>query len=256
MCILVLLLSGCAHADEPRTPAELPTEAFLPSEPVSSEPTEEVPAETEEQTSVYAIPGISTEDVILYFNEVCLDAEYVHSGNPSVVQKWAEPIRCIVYGEPTREDRQVLSDFIQGLNALYGFPGMEQTEDPQLANLRIYFCGKEEMVQRMGQDYGGLDGAVTFWYQDDQIYDAIICCRTDLDQKLRNSVLQEELYNGLGPVQDTDLRSDSLIYSGFSQPQTMTPMDELILALLYHPDIQCGMDAGQCEDVIRSLYGQ
>lgn len=28
----------------------------------------------------------------------------------------------------------------------------------------------------------------------------------------------------------------------------------LVLGLLYHPQIQCGMDAAACEAVIRSLY--
>jgi hypothetical protein len=37
-------------------------------------------------------------------------------------------------------------------------------------------------------------------------------------------------------------------------PQSMTEVDELILKLLYHPQIQCGMDAQQCEAVIRQLY--
>ena len=87
-----------------------------------------------------------------------------------------------------------------------------------------------------------------------EIYDATICYRTDLDQYLRNSVILEEIYNGLGPIQDTALRPDSLIYQGFSEPQWVTPVDELILKLLYHPSILPGMDAQQCEQVIRSLY--
>ena len=95
---------------------------------------------------------------------------------------------------------------------------------------------------------------MTFWYEDNAIYDATICYRTDLDQYLRNSVILEEIYNGLGPVQDTDLRSDSIIYSAFSEPQSLTEIDELILKLLYHPDILCGMNAEECEAVIRELY--
>ena len=89
---------------------------------------------------------------------------------------------------------------------------------------------------------------------DNKIYNAIICIRTDLNQTLRNSVILEELYNGLGPIQDTMLRPDSIIYQQFSQPQSLTPVDELILKLLYHPDMKPGMNATQCEAVIRKLY--
>ena len=57
------------------------------------------------------------EDVIVWFNEVCLDSEIYHSGDPSVVQKWTEPIRYSVEGDPTPEDLTVLD----GLNKLERF---------------------------------------------------------------------------------------------------------------------------------------
>ena len=72
--------------------------------------------------------------------------------------------------------------------------------------------------------------------------------------RLCDSVILEEIYNGLGPIQDTDLRPDSIIYSGFSEPQSLTDVDELILKLLYHPQLLPGMNADECETVIRQLY--
>ena len=33
-------------------------------------------------------------------------------------------------------------------------------------------------------------------------------------------------------------------------------MDWLILELLYHPDIECGMNAITCEEVIRKIYSE
>ena len=65
----------------------------------------------------------------------------------------------------------------------------------------------------------------------------------------------EEIYNGLGPVQDTVLRPDSIICQEYAEHQWLSPVDELILRLLYHPEIQCGMNAEECEGVIRSLVG-
>ena len=86
------------------------------------------------------------------------------------------------------------------------------------------------------------------------IFDAIICCRTDLCQTLRNSVILEELYNGLGPIQDTSLRPDSIIYNEYAEPQCLSQIDKLILTLLYHPDLQPGMNAEEVAAVIRTLY--
>jgi len=207
----------------------------------------------DEHSKLY-ISGVSVEKVIEYFNEVSLDAEMVNDGDPSKLQKWVEPIYYFLNGDYTDEDLKVLNNFTNWLNSLEGFPGIYQTKDFNRANLKIYFGDKNRMIDIMGNDFSGLDGGVTFWYDDDKIYDARIFCRTDIEQEVRNSVIIEEIYNGLGPVQDTDIRTDSIIYSGYSYPQEMTEIDELILKLLYSPKMLPGMNSLKCESVIRELY--
>lgn len=267
--IFCLLLSGCTPAVPPATaslpeyetaqttvPTSVPTSA--PATEPSAESTEASTAEPETQPPEHSplyIPGVEAEDVILWFNEVCLDGEYINSGDPSVVQKWVEPIVCRVVGTPTEEDLQVLETFADWLNALPGFPGIRITEDPGEVNLRFHFAAAEEMLMIMGENFSGMDGAATFWYSGtNEIYDGQICVRTEIGQYLRNSVILEELYNCLGPMQDTVLRADSIITQEYAEPQKLSQVDELILMLLYHPDILCGMDAGECEAVIRQLY--
>lgn len=266
--ILTAFLTGCvsAPAQVPETtttaPSTCPSDPTVsttaPTEPPTTPPTEPPTAPPTEPTvpahSPLYISGVSVEDVIRYFNEVCLDAEFINEGDPSRLQKWNTPIRYILNGEPTAEDLNTLSTFVQWLNAIEGFPGMSETKDPANANLRIHFCTHSELTDILGPNFAYTDGGVTFWYMNDAIYDAVICYRTDLDQTVRNSVILEEIYNGLGPVQDTDLRTDSIIYSGFSTPQSLTAIDELILKLLYHPQLRCGMNARECEAVIRQLY--
>ena len=220
----------------------------------SPETSEATLPETEGEHSPFYIEGVAVEDVILYFNEVALDAEFVEGGDPSRLQKWTAPILFTIHGEPTKEDLETLYDFADWLNTIEGFPGIREAESAFESNLAIHFCSQNELLDIMGSNYYGVDGAVTFWYRNDEIYDATICYRTDLDQYLRNSVILEEIYNGLGPVQDTALRPDSIIYTEFSQPQSLTEMDELILKLLYHPSMRCGMNAAECEAVIRQLY--
>lgn len=258
LCVCLTLAACGQPAGLPETTASesiaVPTEASVPPTVPATDPVEETTAPTEPEHSDLYIPELSAEDVILYFNEVCLGAEFVNGGDPSRLQKWDVPIYYHVYGNPTGEDLSVLGEFTEYLNSIPGFPGITETSDPLAANLAFHFCTQEEMPALMGDSFTDMDGAVTFWYDDDRIYDAIICCRTDLDQTLRNSVILEELYNGLGPVQDTLLRPDSIIYAEFSQPQALSPIDCLILQLLYHPDMQCGMDAQACESVIRQLY--
>lgn len=239
-----MLLCGCQEA----TPA-----------PVQTQPSTFLPAQTQPETTPSAhsplhIEGISTEDVITYFREVCLNAEFVNSGDPSFLQKWNSPIRYVILGQPTREDLDTVESFAAWLNTLEGFPGMTEAEEGAEANLRIHFCSQEEMISLLGENFHDSDGGVTFWYEENAIYDAIVCCRTDLEQPLRNSVILEELYNGLGPIQDTSLRPDSIIWQEFSSPQALTAVDALILRLTYHPEMTCGMNAAECEAVIRELY--
>lgn len=260
LLLCLLLLTGCAPAEP--APTQIPTGAE--TLPAVTEPPTEVPTEapTEAPTEVPTlpphselyIPGVEVEDVITYFHEVCLNAEFVNSGDPSFLQRWNAPITYRVYGDPTAEDLAKIEEFSGWLNTVFGFPGIYEAAEGEYVNLRIHFCDQQTMVDLMGENFAWMDGGVTFWYNDDVIYDAIICIRTDLDQYLRNSVILEEIYNGLGPAQDTDLRPDSLIYSAFSEPQSLTDIDELILKLLYHPDLSCGMSAAECEAVIRQLY--
>ena len=272
LLICCVLLTGCldpAVPQEVTEPAETIAATQSPSvvtEPVTELVTEpvtetitvpitEATTESAPEHSELYISGLSVEDVIRYFNEVCLDAEFENSGDATLLQKWVDPIRCTIIGPYTEEDYATLTAFFDWLNTLEGFPGIAITEELETVNLRIYFCSGPDMLEILGENFFYMDGGVTFWYDGgNRIYDATICYRTELEQQLRNSVILEEIYNGLGPVQDTNLRSDSIIYADFSQPQALTEIDELILRLLYHPDLKCGMTAAECETIIRQLY--
>ena len=262
LCLLcVFLLAGCSPVEIPAetTQTQPPTVITEPTTEPTIQPTEPTTVPTTEATlpehSALYLPDLALEDVILYFNEVCLDAEFNDGGNPKLIQKWASPIGFLIQGDPTEADLEVLEGFVAWLNEIEGFPGLYPVEEEFLADLQIHFCSYHDMLDIMGDQFEGSDGCVTFWYNGDNIiYDATICCVDSLDQYIRNSVILEELYNGLGPVQDTELRPDSLIYAGYSEPQSLTEIDELILKLLYHPDMQPGMTQEEAEAVIRELY--
>ena len=252
-----LLISGCRRP-YPETPDAVPSipETTIPEDTTEyTAPTE--PPATEETLPPHSklyIDGLSTDAVILYFEEICLDAEVINSGDPSRLQKWVEPITYQILGAPTQQDLEMISQFTTHLNSIPGFPGMWEADADEIAAMEIFFCTQEEMAGRLGDWTQGCDGGVTFWYEMDEIYSATICIRTDIAQEIRNSVILEEIYNGLGPVQDTDLREDSLIWSGYSAPQWPTEEDTLLLTLLYHPDLKPGMSAEQCAEAIRGIY--
>lgn len=223
--------------------------------------TEEVEITTEEVIvhSPFYIEGYSVEDVITYFTEVVLDSEYsTGEGNSSCVQKWLNPIQCVMYGDGTQKDKEVLLDFFEKLNQIEGFPGITMVNTNEWANIKMYFLVQQDFNANFGNiiNYELADGAVEYWYWNDtnELFEARIGYRSDIDQSIRNAVLLEEVINGLGMANDTILREDSIIYQYFNEVQDLSEMDWLILKLLYHPNITCGMDYESCSEVIRGLY--
>ena len=251
LCLYFLL---SAILTKPQSPQLTEPSASQITEPEVTEPEVTEPQNTEPPHSSLYIPDLSVEDVITYFNEVCLDSEFTTGGDPSVVQKWTGAIYYTLDGNYTDTDITVLNRFADWLNTIEGFPGIFESTGPHLTTLRIHFCTQKEMVNIMGSNFNHMDGGVTYWYEENAIYDATICYRTEIDQYTRNSVILEEIYNGLGPIQDTLLRPDSIIYQNFSEPQELTAVDELILRLLYHPSIRPGMNSDECAQIIRQLY--
>ena len=249
-------LTACNASEQMTYTYTATTLATTPTQTDATDPTEPPPPPLPEHSDLY-IDGLSVEDVITYFNEVALDVEFsTGSGDPSLIQKWEIPLVYRLYGDYTEKDLQILTDFCSYLNNIDGFPGIRQATTEEFPNLKIYFYNYSNFVNVLGNNFADADGAVNYWYHTDtnDIYDSTIYIRTDIDQEVRNSVIQEEIYNGLGLTQDTDLREDSIIFSGYSFPQELTEIDDLLLRLICHPDIKPGMNAEACETVIRALY--
>jgi len=217
-----------------------------------------VMAETQNLHSPYYLEGYTVEQVMEYFDEAVLDTEFfTGDGDYTVVQKWVEPIRYRIIGEPTEKDLEVLEGLFVELNEVEGFPGISQAEEAESANLTLGFYGYDEFYEEFGEfvHYEPSDGAVQYWYWTDtnDIYEGRVGYRTDIDQYVRNSVLLEEIYNGLG-TDDTVLREDSISWQYYNEVQEWTEMDWLIIRLMYHPDIKCGMNKEECNQVIKNLY--
>ncbi|MBQ7229496.1 MAG: DUF2927 domain-containing protein [Oscillospiraceae bacterium] len=252
---LSLMLCGCAAQPTPGT--TIPPETTIPvtTVPETTVPETTVPVTTAPLHSPLYLEGIQLEEVVTNFNDVVMHMEY-GDGDYSRVQKWLFPILYCIEGDPTDEDLQVLQDFFRQLNAVHGFPGIAMAEGLQRASLTISFLDEEDFHESFS-DVVGEDawGAVQFWYYDDtnEIYDARIGYRTDIDQIYRNSILLEEIVNCLG-ITDTELREDSIVYQYSNDNLSLSDMDWLILKLLYDPAIECGMDVDACHAVIEQLY--
>ena len=223
-----------------------------------TEPTQAATLSTEPLHSELYDPQYTTAQIQEYFSEVVLNMEYsTGDGDATLVQKWLMPIYYRVYGTPTDEDLETLNEFADQLNEVPGFPGIYPAGELMQENLSVYFVPMEEFNQRFSDVISGeyANGAVQFWYYTDtnEIHTAQIGCRTDIAQSVRNSVLLEEIVNGLG-ITDTVLREDSLVYQYSDDNMTMSDVDWILMKLLYDPQMQCGMDYEACIGLIDDLY--
>lgn len=264
---LALFLCSCTKP-EPESAIhaignEAYTETTYPAEPVpdTTAAAETVAVTTEPaqpQHSELYHPGYSLEQMQDYFAEVVLDVEYSDgTGDSALVQKWVEPIHYRFFGEPTEEDLAVLEAFFAQLNEIESFPGMIPAEEEEVEQLRISFLAPDVFRDSFSSAVNGEDafGAAQFWYYTDtnDIYAARIGYRTDLHQTVRNSILLEEIVNALG-ISDTLLREASITYQYSNENLVLSDVDWILLKLLYHPEIHCGMDSLQCSAVIEQLY--
>ena len=213
--------------------------------------------EKQEKKAPYYIEGVTVDEVITYFEEVCMESEYTPSGtgNPALVQRWEAPIYYYFSGAPTEKDKAIVREMALQINDIEGFPGFFESKNGSGA-VEIRFCGVEEMLNFLGGDFTEANyGGFRFWYTDDVIDRGIICCRNDVvSQQERKSVIKEEIYGLLGASQDTVLREDSILYEYSNMNYDLSEMDVLILRLLYHPQIRCGMNIDECAEVFRRIY--
>lgn len=256
-----LFLCACHGKQLEPTVYDSPAEtAYATTETVPAT-TETVPMTTEAEKPLHSelyLPDCSVEQLLTYFKEVVLHAEYSHGdGDASLVQKWLTPISFWIYGDPTEEDLSVLNDLFAQFNQIPGFPGFCAAETEGSENLRISFLDRNSFRDQFSGAVNGEDawGATEFWYYIDnnEIHTARIGYRTDIDQSVRNSILVEEIVNMLG-IADTELREDSVVYQHSDENLVLSDVDWVILNLLYDPAVHCGMDAEHCADIIRNLY--
>ena len=240
-------------------PTESSTQASeAPTEPSTHSMESVPPATTEPGHSSLYLPDVTTEEMIKYFREVVLDMEYTAGdGDATLVQKWMTPIYYMISGEPTDADRELLNSLFGQLNEIEGFPGIFPTEDENQKNLSISFLDANTFRLAFSDFLRGeeADGAVQFWYYtaSNDIYTGRIGYRTDISQEIRNSVILEEVINLLG-FNDTVLREDSIVYQYSSDATQLSETDWVLLKLLYHPDIRCGMNYEECQAVLEQLY--
>jgi len=122
--------------------------------------------------------------------------------------------------------------------------------------LTIYFLKDADYKTQFSHVVEGKSqyGVVQVWYNDSNgIYSGRIGYHQEASQELRDLLIPEKLAEMLG-VSDVTVKRE--ITTGL-KPTTIIDLSELdwsVIKLLYNPRIHNGMNADECEMIIRELY--
>ena len=183
----------------------------------------------------------SKHQVIKYFHDIALRME----DQPLVrtVRKWETPLCVYIIGTPDTEDRIVLNEIFKFLNDIPGFPGINEVNSLEDANVQLRFVdehmpkGATGFFNILSIDEKGNLAGIDIWI------------RNELTRYKKTSVLWEELLQATGPMNDSLLTADTLFYKGTEDILRASELDHTLLEMLYHPLVYSGMDFLQCFSV-------
>jgi hypothetical protein len=165
------------------------------------------------------------------------------------VVRWpaGEPVVVTVAGRPTRQDLRVVDRTLAAYRPLVPFP-LRRGDG---GRIRLHVVAKDRWAETLGDPRVDLDA--TGWTytsaagpgQTETLVGARVVVDSAADQAARDRVLAHELGHALGLGHGAC--RDTLMYDGPRARPLATPtrLDETMLALLYDPRLEPGMDEGQ-----------
>lgn len=206
--------------------------------------------EPEETAPAITAAGYTADQIINYFCDVALGAEYGDAGENVI--KWVEPFTYYIEGESTDADLAQINALIEAINRVPGFPGMSEAGRVESADLTIHFVDADGIIAATGNSYNGY---VNIWWSDYCIENGDIYYRTDITQELRNAVIVEELCQSLGLLTDTYDHPESIFYQYHTDTAWPTTLDWAVIQLLYRSEITPGMDEEAVREAAAALVG-
>ncbi|MEK7252774.1 MAG: DUF2927 domain-containing protein [Actinomycetota bacterium] len=189
------------------------------------------------------------EEVLAYFTEVAFGTEF--GGATRVIRKWPQEVRIAVHGSPTSDDLATLTDVVGDLNELIDTIEVEVVASGQ--NVDLYFAPESEFASiepgyvpvNMGFFYMFWDGGGNFTQA------RVLITTTGVTQAERSHLIREELTQSLGLMSDSYTYEDSMFYQGWTDTGAYSEIDELLIEMLYLPEIHAGMESNEALEVLR-----
>lgn len=209
--------------------------------------------ETEEELSDYQI------QIIDYFQDIALGFE--NGNNSLITRKWTHPMRVFVDGNPNDEHTQQINKTINEINDLAtdGFR-IDLVESLDLSNCHLFFGSSSdfsEIYPEASSEIGSNYGTFYVWWRNNEINKARIfvdTARPTITEQ--RSIIIEEITQSLGLGMDSPKHPNSIFYEtstngGFATEYS--DLDKEVIRLLYHPDMQIGINAARVEELLKSI---
>lgn len=196
------------------------------------------------------------EKLLDYYDDVALGSEYGDADGK--VHKWSETARLYVAESPDFEKfKDFYIRFIDSLNAVEGFPGIEFTENAENASLTLEFVSAEELEQKIG---AGKDQAYGFarisWYNSTgEIFKGNIYIVREEDSSeadVRHTLI-EETTQATGLMNDSYRYENSIFYQGYSTVDSLSEEDGILFRMHYSEYIRGGIDGAGVKEIVTML---
>jgi hypothetical protein len=205
------------------------------------------PTTTAEETSTTTTAAtqqtldMTRQAILDYFSEIALKREYGGGEYDGVVCRWEQPIKVVISGSYTQDDYDWLTAHIDWLNNLGCLPVISVVTSG--GNFEVHFAKLAELPDLIPGYVEGNWGFISlYWNDNGQITEGTMGIATDVTNQIqRNHLILEEFTQGLGLLNDSKLYQDSIFQMDWTEIQALSPLDELVIRLLYAPVVQAGM---------------
>lgn len=199
-------------------------------------------------------------NVINYFKEIALGFEFGNAS--SITRKWNSELRIFIGGEPNTELSVELEKIIMEINEL-ATDGFQVTivNDSLQSNYYIFFGSGTDYADLFPSQYSLISSNLglfsLFWNAQNQftsghMYVDII--RTNLTEQ--KHLLREELTQSLGLARDSSKHPESIFQSARTSTTEYTLIDRDLIRLLYHPEMNIGLNEIQVDKVLRDILSR
>lgn len=213
--------------------------------------------------------------IALYDEFVLTSAGYVQRETPSILRRWVTPVRVgLRFGASVPEARRAterarVAAYLDRLSRVTGHPIRLSDGAP---NFFVFFLDEDErraagpaimaaMPGYAASEVAAFTGMPISTYcqvsvvsdRDSGVYSrALAVIRAEHPDLLTLACLHEEIAQGLGLPNDSP-RARPSIFNDDQEFALLTPHDELLLRILYHPALRPGIGIDEARPIVESL---